>query len=411
MHEDTAMKRVVITGIGLVTPLGNSPKTFFQNALDGVSGVNRIRKFDASSFPVQIGGEVDFDPQQLGLPADRLSEMPVVAQWAVLAARKAVEDSGLDVEAEDSRLIDVIVGVSISSIERLRPEFLAGGGAGMVGAPAASAVFMNPAAAAVQISRDLGLNGETTNITTACSSSTTAIGYATRLIQHGESTCVLTGGADEGVCPLFFGAFARTLSSRNDDPEHASRPFDRGRDGLVLSDAACILVLEEYERAQARGATVYAEVSGFGSTRDDTSMFKLGKSEKTGAQAINMALGRAQRTAADVDYYCAHGTSDPFLDVRETRMVKQVFGRKVVVSSIKSMMGHPMGAAGAVQTANCAMAIRNRLVPPTINYDDPDPECDLDYVPNQAREMPVRNAIVYTLGNGGANAALVLSAC
>lgn len=408
------MKRAVITGIGILSPLGNNPKDFLSAAVAGKCVIRPIHKFDTAAFPVKFGGEIDCS-QEEPLSLEQSAEMPTVAQWAVLAARKAVIDADLNLAEEDPFAIDVVVGVSISSMEVLQQEYLDGRGRGMAAAPPEAAVFMNPAAAAIQISRDMGLQGETTNITTACSSSTTAIGYAARLIIHGESSCVITGGADEGITQLFLGAFGNTcLSHRNDEPQRASRPFDRCRDGFVLSDSACIFVLEEYERASARGANIYCEIGGFGSASDAKSAMRIDKSETAGARAIEQAMQRAACAPNEVDYYSAFGISMRSLDARETRMVKRVFkdhARKIAISSIKSMMGHPMGAAGAIQTAACALSIRQGVVFPTINYEEPDPECDLDYVPNQPRAMKIRKAVVYTLGNGGNNAALVLSAC
>lgn len=410
-------KRAVITGIGLVTPLGNSAGDFFRNAMTGVCRIGPVRKFNASAFPVRFGGEVFLsDDENAVLSEKARAEMPRVAQWSVIAAWQAVRDAGIDLDSVDPYGIDIAVGVSISSLDGLHRQYLEGDGLGLASAPPSVPVLMNPSAAAIQISHHLGLHGEVTNITTACSSSASAIGYAARLIEHGESSCVLAGGADEGITRLFLGGFGNCalLSHQNDAPEHASRPFDRRRDGQVFSDAACILVLEEYEHALERGAEPYCELSGFAGSSDAASAFKSIESEGPSAYALEKALARARRNADEIDYHCALAPSDPMLDIRETRMLKRVMGdhaRRIAVSSIKSMMGHPLGAAGAVQTATAALAIRNGAVPPTINYSEPDPECDLDYVANQGREMKVRNATVYTLGNGGVNAALVLSAC
>ena len=412
--------RVVITGMDLLTPLGNGPEDFFDAALAGRCSITKIRKFDTSKFPVQIGGELclplETDTVASPIPMERLSEMPAVAKWAVIAARRAVLNAGLEIEREDSFSIGVILGVGAPAFDVLEEQFVDLKERGPAFATPRIPIMLNPAAAAVQVSIDLGLHGEVVNISTACSSSANAIGYALRLIQQGSASCVLTGGVDEGINPLFLGAFGNgsILSRRNDDPVHASRPFDRQRDGYILSDAACILVLEEYDRALARGANVYCEITGFGASSDGVSPMKVGKSEEHGARALEKALTGAQRTTADIDYYCAHGSSSHWTDIRETRMIKRVFrerASRLPVSSVKSMMGHPLGAAGAVQTAASALAIRHGAVPPTINYEEHDPECDLDYIPNQARSIPVRNALVYSLGNGGNNTALVLSAC
>ncbi|MCW8132923.1 MAG: beta-ketoacyl-[acyl-carrier-protein] synthase family protein [Planctomycetota bacterium] len=406
--------RAVITGIGLRSPLGCDPSVFFRRALSGHSAIRKVRKFDTSAFPVHVGGEIEAHEEHLPPDMDARG-LTQPARWCLGAALSAVKDADLDLAAQDPFDTQVVMGVSISSIESLSQACLADAGLGMAHAAPETLVRMNPAAAANEISRALNIQGETVNVTTACSSSTSAIGYAARLIWHGESACVITGGADEGISPLFLGPFGNTGAlSKRTEGDGVCRPFDKRRDGAVLSDAACVFVLEEYERAKARGARMYCEITGFGATSDACSSFKLGKSEEPSARAMELALRRAGRLPGEVDYYCALGLSHPFLDVRETRMLKRVFREdapKVSVSSIKSMMGHPLGAAGAIQAATAALAISNRAIPPTINYEEKDAECDLDYVPNEARERNVRNAMIYTLGTGGSNASLVLSAC
>ena len=409
------MRRAVITGVGVFSPLGNDPDTFFNNALGGTSRIGPVSKFDVSRFQVRIGGEIDWDGEDTSFAPEISAEMPTVAKWSVLAARKAVTDAGLALNNLDPNDIDIVLGNSISSIEGIDNGLLADGGLGMCRAKGDAVVKASPAAGATQISRDLGLFGETVNVTTACSSSASAIGYATRLVQHGESKCVITGGAEESITPLFLGALgnANHLSKRNHDPSHASRPFDRQRDGYVLSDAACIFVIEDYEFALARDARIYCEISGYGATSDSTSAFKLAKSEEPSARALERALKAAGRNPEEIDYYCAAAVSMQWMDVRETRMLKRVFrdhARRLAISSIKSVMGHPLGAAGAIQALTCAMAIRRSKVPPTTNLEDPDPECDLNYV-TRPHELKIRNAMLYTIGNGGSNAALVLSAC
>jgi len=403
-------KRVVITGIGMLSPLGNSPKQYFNNALRGQSAVSRIKKFDPTPYVVQIGAEL---LDEVKVQKD-LEEMSTVAKWCLSAGEHALNDAGIVIQRESLAPIDVVLGVSISSLESLYPQF------GILSNEfskirPATPILMNPAAAAIQVSRYLGLSGEIVNITTACSSTASAIGYATRLIQCGDSTCILTGGAEESISPLFLGAFGngKCLSRRNSDPSRASRPFDRQRDGYVLGDAACVLILEEYEHAKARGAQIYCEVRGYAGASDSSSAMKISKSDDAGVRAIEKALTGAQRTPSEIDYYCAIGASDPWMDIRETNTIKRVFreeAKHLCVSSIKSMIGHPMGASGAMQAATSALSIKNSRIPPTINYEDPDPECDLDYVPNVAREKKVRNALVYTIGNTS-NTAFVLSAC
>lgn len=405
-------KRVVITGIGVRSPLGNTAQDFFANALAGKSGIAPITKFDPSPFPSRIAGQIQEPDSSRRLDSDH--KVPNVARWSLGAARDAIQDAGL--EPSGCRTADIVLGVSISALDGLNPEMFIEGHASQGQIQPHDLVRLNPAFAAAWISQELGLNGEIVNITTACSSSTSAIGYALRLIQSGESSCVLTGGADEGVSPIFLGAFANAhcLSRRNNDPEHASRPFERNRDGNVQADAACIMVLEEYGHALARGARVYAEVTGFGSAGDAAHALKMPQSEAPGAQAIRKALRQASREPREIDYYSALGVAHPWVDVLETRSIKAVFkedANKLKASSVRSMMGHPLGASGGIQTLVAAQAIRHGAVPPTINYEDPDPECDLDYVPNEARALRVEHALVYTFGNGGNHSALVLSAC
>ena len=408
------LKRAVITGIGLLTPLGNTPSVFFHNALRGKCCIGDVTKFDTTNFTVKIGGEIDFSG--LDMPTDEVADMSRVAQWSVMSAKRAVLDAGLDLSKEYKSSINVVLGISTPSLDVLTPQLMQNGCQGMVAANPATVVIMNPVSAAVQVSRHLQLTGEVVNITTTCGSSASAIGYAARMIKYGEAECVITGGADEGVIPLFLGSLGNSshLSHRNTEPRRASRPFDRQRDGYVIADAAVIFVVEEYERAAARNARIYCEITGYGASCDACSVYKLDKSEIPSCIAMQKALKSAEKNVDEIDYYSALGISMPFLDIRETRMLKRVFAdnvKKLPVSSIKSMMGHPLGASGAVQSAAIALAIKNRAIPPTINYEDPDPECDLDYVPNQARDKNIRNAMTYNLGNGGTNTALLFSAC
>jgi 3-oxoacyl-[acyl-carrier-protein] synthase II len=410
------MGRAVITGIGVFSPLGNDPDVFFNGALQSESRIRPISKFDASKFLVRIGAEIDWSGEVISTSPEAEVGMPTVAKWSVLAARKAIADSGINVNTIDPNNVEIVIGNSISSLDGIEERYLSNGGLGMADAKGVAVVKASPSAGAIQISRDLGIFGETINITTACCSTATAIAHATRLIQCNESTCVIAGGAEESITPLFLGALgnANHLSKRNHDPVHACRPYDRERDGYVLSDAACILVIEEYERAKARNARIYCEITGYGGTSDSTSPFQVAKSEEPSARSLERALKVARLNPEDIDYYCALAISMQFLDIRETRMLKRVFGshaKRLAISSFKSIMGHPLGASGAIQALTCAMAICRSAVPPTTNLFDPDPECDLDYVSGVARSMKVRNAMLYTLGNGGANAALILSAC
>lgn len=405
------MKRVALTGIGLLSPLGNTPRDFISAALDGRNCVQPIRKFNSDGYGVRFGAEILFDDPQLKALNEIQTEMPTVAKWCVRAGRMAVADAGLDLLNESARAAAVVLGVSGGATEYLSSQLLSQN-TSFPGLRPATAVLMSPAASAIHLSRELGLHGEVLNITTACSSSTSAIAYAARLIRDGEASCVLTGGAEESISPMYLGAFgnSKALSKRNTDPTHASRPFDRLRDGYVLSDAACILVLEDMEVAQRRGARIYCEIAGVGGSSDAASAYEVLKNEQHGSAAVKAALYQARSNLDEVDVYNALGVSLPCMDARETRMLKAIFGehaRKIWITSIKSMMGHPLGAAGAIQTAAAALSIQAKAVPPTINYAVRDPDCDLDYVPNHAREKSIRYALVYTLGNT-ANVALVL---
>jgi 3-oxoacyl-[acyl-carrier-protein] synthase II len=409
-------RRAVITGIGLLTPLGNSPDSFFENALHGTCGVRRITKFSTDNLPIHIGGELTFNEADLKLSQRRLAEMPELAKWSVLAARKAIQDADVNLQNEDPYAIDVVTGVAAPAFDVFQRQAIEIKEKGPGAAVGETPVLANPAIVAIHIGGDLGIHGELINISTSCSSGAHAIGYAARKIMDGHSTCVIAGGADEGVTPIFLSAFGNgsVLSKRNHDPMHASRPFDRQRDGYVLSDAACMFVVEDYERAAARGARIYCEIAGFGSTYDGASPLRVGKDEEPGARALEIAMRQAHMEPAEVDYYCAHGSSSRWTDIRETRMVKRVFREdapRLPISSLKSMMGHAVGAAGAVQTAAAALAIKNGAIPPTINLEDPDPECDLDYVPDEARSAAVSQALVYSLGMGGSNAAIALRSC
>jgi len=405
-------RRVVISGMGLLTPLGKGPREFFDNALKGKSVVRKITKFDTRNLRVKIAGEISGATGS----EDLESLLPNVTIWTLAAARDAIKDAQLEPSTSNPLSMDVILGNSISNIETLNPRLFENGAKSLIEITPKELSRLNPAFTAAYLAQELGLEGEIVNLTTACSSSTSAIGYAVRLIQQGESDLVLTGGADEGVSPLFMGAFTNglCLSTRNEQPESASRPFDRTRDGSVQADAACVLVLEEYRHALKRGAKIYAELSGFGSSGDCKSALKLPSSLEPGIRAIQKALKQACIETSEVDYYSALGVAHPWIDVLETRIIKAVFREattQMPASSIRSMMGHPMGASGALQTAIGALSILNQSIHPTINYVEPDPECDLDCVPNEARTARVKSALIYTIGTGGNHSALILKAC
>jgi 3-oxoacyl-[acyl-carrier-protein] synthase II len=407
------LRRVALTGLGLLTPLGNSPRSFMDAAMQGTNCVRNVRKFDAARYGVRFGAEIEFsEDDQRELDAIE-TEMPQLAKWCLYGARKAVADAGIELPGSDPYSVAVVLGNSCGATEYLGEQLTTNGGAYDALRPA-TAVLMSPAAAAVHISRELGLHGEVVNVTSACASTASAIAYAARMIRDGDARCVITGGAEESISPLFLGAFgnSRALSRRNDDPAHASRPYDRERDGYVLSDATCILILEDMEDARRRGARIYCEIAGVGCASDAYSAYELSHCERPGAVAVQAALNNARCNPDEVSFYSALGVSVPSMDIRETRMLKSVFGehaRNIWISSVKSMMGHSLGASGSVQTTMAALAIHNKAIPPTINYEWPDPECDLDYVPNQGRERASRHGLVYAVGNN-ANVAMILKA-
>ena len=399
----------------MVTPIGNGVESYWNSLLNGRSGIGPITLFDTGGSAVKIGGEVrNLDFSEHISPEDS-RKMSRASKLAVVAAQMAREDSAIDLDAAGRDRVDVFMGVACMDFDTLAKDI-----SRRVRNPdrrhspllAARSVVSAPAG---NVSVSLGLRGEVTTVSTACSSSTNALGQALRRIRSGESKVIFAGGTDAGVQADLVASFAcgGSLSTRNADPQGASRPFDAGRDGHVVSEAAAVLVLEDYEHARARGARIYAEVVGYGASNDAHSMYEVCPDETVAAECVKRTLADSGRNVGQVDFYCAHGSSSPLTDARETRMLKRALGNhaySVPISGIKSMIGHPFGASGAVQAASCALAVSRGEIPPTINYESPDPECDLDYVPNQAREGPVRLAMCYSLGMGN-NATLALAAC
>jgi 3-oxoacyl-[acyl-carrier-protein] synthase II len=408
-------RRVVITGLGTVNSLCSDVPGFWSALLAGRSGVGVIEQFDTSAFKVHFGGEVkNFNPEPLvdKKTAHRLDRF---AQFALVASHAAVRDSGCDFAKEDPYRCGVIIGSGIGGLNEFEEQH----GRYKDHGPGRISPFvipkMIPNAAAGNVSIEFGLRGPNTAVSTACASAAHAVADAMRAIQWGYADIMLAGGSESVITPMGLGGFcsARALSLRNDDPQRASRPFDKDRDGFVLSEGAGIVVLEELEHARKRGATLYAELLGSGSTAD---AYHITQSHPQGAgasQAMRLALGDARLNPEDIQYINAHGTSTPLGDASETHAVKEAFGahaRKVAISSTKSMLGHLLGASGGVALIVCALTIRHRVVHPTINYHTPDPACDLDYVPNHAREMHVRHAISNSFGFGGHNCCLVVGA-
>ena len=404
--------RVVVTGMGAMTPLGESPDEFWRNLAAGRSGVGPMTLCDPTGYPCRISGEVTgFDPEQY-IPGREARRMARFSQLAVAAGLQAAKASGIDVSCEDPYRVGVILGNGNGGFPTLEENcrILADRG-GMRMSPFFFPMIL-PNMAAAAVSRYLGAQGYNSTATTACAASNQAIGEALDVIRRGTADVVFAGGAEAGISLLGLSGFAvmRALSTRNDEPEQASRPFDADRDGFVPSEGAVVLVMERLEHALARGASILAEVSGFGCTSDAGHPVQPEESGASAARAMHIALCDAGVTFEQVDYINAHGTSTPLNDTLETVAIKRLFGERayqIPVSSTKSMIGHSLGAAGALEAAACIKTITEATVHPTINYTSPDPDCDLDYVPNHARQMDVRVVLSNAFGFGGQNACLV----
>ncbi len=406
-------RRVVITGMGTVNPLSQDVSGYWAALCAGRSGVGLIEQMDTSAFRVKIGGEVKGYVPEATIDAKTVRRLDRFSQFALTAALQAVKDSGVEFAREDPYRCGAIVGSGIGGLR----EFEEQTGRYLQGGPGKISPFvipkMMPNAAPGNLSIQFNLCGVNTAVSTACASAANAIGDAMRTIQFGTADVMISGGTEAVTTPMGLGGFvsARALSTRNDDPQGASRPFDKDRDGFVLSEGAGIVVLEELEHARRRGAKIYAEMLGVGSTADAHHITAPHPSGAGAAMAMRIALKDAKLNPEDVQYVNAHGTSTELGDAAETKAIKQVFGeyaRRLAVSSTKSMIGHLLGASGGVELIACVQSIRTGVVHPTINYRTPDPECDLDYVPNTAREMPVRRAISNSFGFGGHNCCLVV---
>lgn len=406
------MKRVVVTGMGAVTPIGNNLEDFWKAVRNGECGIDKITQFDASEFKTQIAGEVkNFEPTDF-IDKREARKMDRYTQFAVVAASEAVKDSGLNMEEEDAWRVGVITGSGIGGIKTLEEQHAAllSRGPGRVSPFFIPMMIGNMGAA--QIAIKFGAKGINENIVTACASSTNAVGDAYRHIQHGTNDVIIAGGAEAAISPLSFAGFCsmKAMSTRNDDPKTASRPFNIDRDGFVLSEGAGFLVLEELEHAKKRGAHIYCEVAGYGATDDAYHMTSPVPGGEGGAKAMEFAVKDAQAEPSDITYINAHGTSTKYNDQSEIQAIKTVFkdaAYKLAVSSTKSMTGHLLGAAGGVEAIICAKSIEEGFIPATINYQNPDPECDLDIVPNEGREQEVNYAMSNSLGFGGHNASII----
>ena len=407
-------RRVVVTGLGTVNPLAADVDGFWKAALDGTSGVGLITLFDTSEFDVKIGAEVkDFDAEahMARKDARRLDRN---AQFFWVATKQALGDAGIAFEPDDpaASRAGVVVGSGIGGIITMQEtvDVLRERGPSRVSPIAITKIISNMAGGAVSI--DFHLYGPNTTTVTACAASANAIGDATEIIRRGDADVMVAGGTEAGLCELALSSFqqARAVSTRNEDPAGASRPFDADRDGFIMGEGAAVLILEEYEHARARGAHVYAEVLGYGMSADGYHVTLPRPGGAGAAAAMQRSLDNAGLGAGDIDYINAHGTSTVANDATETIAIKTVYGERaydVPISSTKSMTGHLLGGAGAIESIACVLAIRDGVVPPTINYTTPDPECDLDYVPNEAREVSVSRAMTNSFGFGGHNVALI----
>jgi 3-oxoacyl-[acyl-carrier-protein] synthase II len=405
-------RRVVITGIGAVTPIGHRAAGLWEGVLLEKSAVRRVTAFDPSSLPARIAAEVGDFPAADYLDAKQIRRLDRCSQFAVTSARMAVEDAGLDLDREDRSRIGVCIGSALGGAafaEQQHRQFLHGG-MRCVEPHLALQMFVGAGTCCTAIS--LGLTGYSTSNADSCASGTVAVGNAFRAIQRGDAEVMLAGGAEAPLAPLCYGAFAliRALSTRNEDPERACRPFDRDRDGFVMGEGAAVLVLEERERAIARGATIYAEVLGYSLTNDGHHMTAPRPDALSAARAIELALADADVAPEEIDYVNAHASSTPLNDSTETLAMKRALGDaayRVPVSGTKAMHGHALGATGAIEAAICCLAMRHGRIPPTVNLENPDPNCDLDYVPNGGRAGDLRTVLSNSFGFGGINAALV----
>lgn len=406
-------KRVVITGMGIVSPVGIGLDKYAEALMNGVSGIRRISSFDPTGFPTQIAAEVkDFNPEDY-LDRKKVRRTDRFTQFALIAAKEAIEDARIDISKENLDSIGVIIGSGIGGISTIEAEhkvLLEKG-------PRKVSPFLIPMQitniAAAEIAIEYGVRGPNYAVTSACASSNHAIGDALRLIRYGDCDVIITGGTEAGITPLGLAGFcsARALSTRNDAPEKACRPFDKFRDGFVLGEGAGILILETLDHAIKRGARIYAELCGYGATDDAYHITAPHPDAVAAANAIERALNDAGVTPAEIDYINAHGTSTPLNDKTETLAIKKVFGEyayKIPISSTKSMIGHLLGAAGAAELIAVVLCMERGFIHPTINYETPDKDCDLDYVPNTFRKKNITCSISNSLGFGGHNAVIVV---
>jgi len=405
-------RRVVVTGLGMVSPVGNTVEETWQNILAGKSGMAPITHFDASELSVRFAATVkDFDVSLYIKPKEAKKMDPFI-HYGIAAGMQAIQDSGIEVTETNAERIGIAIGSGIGGLPGIEKgcDALVKGGGRKVSPFFVPSNIINMIAGNLSI--EYGIKGPNYGIVTACSTGTHNIGDAGRMIERGDVDVMVAGGAEMATSPLGVAGFAsaRALSTRNDEPERASRPWDMGRDGFVLADGAGVVVLEEYEHARARGARIYCELAGFGMSSDAYHMTAPSPGGEGASRCMEIALADAGMTYEAVDYINAHGTSTPAGDVAETDAIKRTFGGRayqVAVSSTKSMIGHLLGAAGGVEAVFCILALRDQVAPPTINLEEPDPQCDLDYVPKEARRMKVNVAMSNSFGFGGTNGTVI----
>lgn len=406
-------RRVVVSGVGLVTPLGTGVEKSWNNICSGVSGVDLITRFDTSDHAVKIAAEVkDFKAEDY-FEKKAAKHLDLFVQYAIAASRMAIEDSGCEVTEENRDRVGVITGCGMGGLPTIEKYHKVAIDRGPKRVTPFFIPMVIPNMPSGHISMDINSTGPNLCLTTACAAGTHAIGEAYRHIKYGMCDIVVTGGTEAVVCGLGVAGFSsmKALSTRNDSPAEASRPFDKDRDGFVMSEGAGMLILEDYEHAKARGAKIYAEVCGYGLSSDAYHIAAPPEDGAGGVRAMKMALKDAEFNPEDVDYINAHGTSTPLNDKCETLALKTVFGehaKSLAISSTKSMTGHMLGAAGGIEAIFTALSLSNQVAPPTINHNEPSPECDLDYVPNEARKMKMRAAISNSFGFGGTNAVVAM---
>ncbi len=406
-------RRVVVTGVGLVTPLGTGTEKTWEGLVNGRSGIGPITRFDASAHASQIAAEVkDFEPSDW-FEKKQAKNLDHFVQYGIAAAELAIQDSGLTVTEELSERVGVITGCGMGGLPTIEEYH----GVLMDRGPRRITPFFIPRVIpnmpSGHISMRFGAKGPNLSLSTACAAGTHAVGEAFRHIEYGDCDVAITGGTESVICPLAVGGFSsmKALSTRNDDPEHASRPFDLERDGFIIAEGAGMIVLEELEAARARGAKIYAEMIGYGQSSDAYHIAAPPENGEGAARCMTMALKSAQLNPEDIDYINAHGTSTPLNDRCETTAIKTVFGDhagRLAISSTKSMTGHMLGGAGGIESAFTALTLHHQCIAPTMNLENPDPACDLDYVPNTAREMNIRAAMSNSFGFGGTNGVIIM---